>query len=137
MSNKLSVNWTNVLTIDSIAAVFTSVEPSCNGYCDGSITIVVSGGDSSQVAGQAPYYQWNDVISNYRNSYRFMCWQLFLYCNRYGRMCSNKEFVLNQPDILNATIDLIEPVSCNGSSDEQLASTGGTSHMISHGHKVN
>ena len=40
-----------------------------------------------------------------------------------------KEFILDQPDILNATIDLIEPVSCNGSSDGELRalSTGGTS----------
>ena len=121
----------NVLTIDSIATVFTSVEPSCNGYCDGTITIVVSGGDSSQVVGQAPYYyQWDDVLSQTTETAIGLCAGTYSCTVTDMAGCVvTKEFVLDQPDTLNVTIDLIEPVSCNGSSDGELRAvpTGGTS----------
>ena len=77
MSSKLFLDIDqSVLTIDSLATVINnSIEPSCNGYCDGSITIVVNGGVPSQTPGQAPYYyQWNDPLSQTdRNSHRAMC----------------------------------------------------------------
>tara|TARA_B100001093_G_scaffold519883_1_gene611152 strand:+ start:58630 stop:65724 length:7095 start_codon:yes stop_codon:yes gene_type:complete len=112
----------NVLRIDSIATVFNSIEPSCNGYCDGSITIVVNGGDSSQVAGQAPYYyQWDDVLSQTNETAIGLCADTFVCTVTDMAGCVvTKEFILDQPDMLEATIDLIEPVSCNGSSDGEL-----------------
>ncbi len=103
-----------------IAGNLTSVPPTCNGSCDGSITANPSGGTPGFT------YSWNtgattQTISN-------LCSGSYSVTITDANGCSVSEsYTLNNPNALTVSLDSVD-VSCNGACDGQAIAniSGGT-----------
>ena len=133
------VNGNSVLA----ATVASTQNPTCWNYCDGEISLTVSGGvPNINGAGNAMYnYQWDDdlmqitptaiglCVDDVTNSSTFNC----TITDALG--CTETETVtLTQPEKLEVSIMLINSISCYGGSDGKLKATsvGGNSGTITY-----
>ena len=133
------VNGNSVLA----ATVASTQNPTCWNYCDGEISLTVSGGvPNINGAGNTMYnYQWDDdlmqitptaiglCVDDVTNSSTFNC----TITDALG--CTETETVtLTQPEKLEVSIMLINSISCYGGSDGKLKATsvGGNSGTITY-----
>jgi len=105
-----------------IVNVKSAVNPSCNGTCNGSIKITVSGGST-------PYsYNWAP-IGNTTKNINGLCDGTYTLTVTDANGCTDNSTVvtLTQPNVLNVSMT-IDQVSCNGSCDGKAFAgvTGGT-----------
>ncbi|UTW67759.1 gliding motility-associated C-terminal domain-containing protein [bacterium SCSIO 12643] len=109
----------------AIAANLTVVTPiSCNGVCDGSVTINPSGGTG-------PYtVQWINGITFVGNTATNLCGGVnYDVTITDANNCQHVEpFTLTEPALLTASINLDQGISCGGVCDAQITAvpTGGT-----------
>jgi gliding motility-associated-like protein len=111
---------------DAIVANLTIVTPiSCNGVCDGSVTIAPSGGNGAYTV------QWMAGITAVGNTATNLCGGIaYDVTITDANNCQLVEpFTLTEPLLLTASITLDQPISCGGVCDAQITAvpSGGTS----------
>ncbi|MBX7095651.1 MAG: gliding motility-associated C-terminal domain-containing protein [Flavobacteriales bacterium] len=104
-----------------VAFTVASTNITCNGICDGTITI------SSQQAGTEFSFD-NGVTFTFDSTATGLCAGQYNLAVRFGGCINVQQITLTQPTALTATIGSITDVSCNGFSDGSLTVTanGGT-----------
>ena len=125
-SNNLSVTLidpSTLLTNGSVTSNYNGSDISCNGYSDGIITGLVSGGTGS--------YTYSIDQLNYTTTQIFSALNANNYTISYkdGNGCLASEFfTLNNPSPININLISKEDISCYGSADGSIdiAATGGT-----------
>jgi gliding motility-associated-like protein len=104
-----------------ITNVETIVEASCNGVCDGSISLVSS-------TGLAPYtYAWSNAMTG--ASVTGLCAGTYTVTTTDANSCSIIDtFIVGDPTIIAATVSITGTISCNGICDGEMTAvaTGGT-----------
>jgi hypothetical protein len=115
MGTDTIVDPTPVINIDAITQV------SCNGVCDGTITLTTSGGAGTYT------YLWNTgAISS---SLTAQCAGTYTVVTTDANGCSiNGIYVIDEPAILNVLATIVTPISCNGVCDGEInaGASGGT-----------
>ena len=143
--NQCSSSATAVVNGNSVlsTSVGTTQDPTCWNYCDGEITINVTGGvPNINGAGTSMYnYQWNDVLAqttqtaiglcvdDVTNSSTFIC----VVTDALG--CTTTEtHILSQPEEFEISIWQTDDISCYGGSNGSLSvsTTGGNAGNVTY-----
>lgn len=124
---------TVVLTVPEINATITSVNVSCFGQANGSVTVVASGGT-------APYtYVWSNGSTNSAISNLAPGTYNVVITDANGCM-ANKSVIITEPAVISNTLK-VKNVSCNGGNDASIEVTpsGGTApftYLWSHNNAI-
>jgi len=117
--NKLSAEVDLLLTNDV----------TCFDYCDGEIALNITGGiPNITPSGNAIYlYQWNDTLLQTTSTAVGLCVNNSTNLTMYTCIISDAQgcydtvtYSLSQPEQLNTTIDLVDPIACHGENSGKI-----------------
>ncbi|MBO73353.1 MAG: hypothetical protein CMD35_07045, partial [Flavobacteriales bacterium] len=118
------VQSVTITEVDSLQITLIDTSVSCNGNCDGSVEVVVSGGTH-------PYtYQWDDQLNSTTRHLDSLCIGSYIVQVSDSNGCSTQDTIsISEPPELVAFINPYTPVSCKGQNDASLTAmpTGGIS----------